>query len=502
MENSEQKRTYIAIDLKSFFASVECVEREKDPLNTNLVVADESRTTKTICLAVSPSLKAYGLPGRARLFEVIQKVAEINKERKWRNHGKPFTGESCFADELQANPNLALSYITAVPRMSYYIDYSTRVFNVYLKYIAPEDIHVYSIDEVFIDATHYLKTYKMTANELARKMILDVLSETGITATAGIGTNLYLCKIAMDIVAKHIDADKNGVRIAELDELSFRKRLWNHRPLTDFWRIGRGTAKKLEKYGILTLGELARCSLQNEKFLYKLFGVNAELLIDHAWGWEPCTIKDIKSYKPETNSLSSGQVLHTPYDFTKARIVVQEMADSIALDLVEKNVVTNQLVLSINYDAESLTNPELRDKYKDEITIDFYGREVPKLAHGTANLSRHTSSTQQITNAILSVYDKIVNPEFLIRKITIATNNVIHENEKKNLTNEQQLDLFGDTNNNEQEMTKAQKKEHDMQETILSIKKKFGNNAILKGLNYQEGATAKERNEQIGGHKA
>lgn len=496
--SDNQQRTYIAIDLKSFFASVECVERGLDPLTTHLVVADKSRTEKTICLAVSPSLKAYGLPGRARLFEIVEKVTAINAQRKLRASNHSFTGSSIDALELQENPNLELQYITAVPRMSYYIKYSTRIFNIYLKYISHEDIHVYSIDEVFMDVTNYLKTYKTTALELTKKIILDVLQQTGITATAGIGTNLYLCKVAMDIVAKHVQADQDGVRIAELDEMSYRQQLWDHTPLTDFWRVGRGTAKKLAQYGIYTMGDLAQCSLENDAFLHRLFGVSAELLIDHAWGWEPCGMEHIKAYKPETNSFSTGQVLTRPYDFAQARVVVQEMADSIALNLVDKEMVTDQVILTVNYDAECLTNPAIRSKYDGDYTTDYYGRQVPKHAHGTANLHRHTSSSKIIIEAIVSLYNDIVNPNLLIRRLNISTNHVIPESQvgKQSL----QLDLFSDENQDNTNPDIA--KEKNIQQTILNIKKKYGKNAILKGLNYKDGATAKERNEQIGGHKA
>ena len=498
------ERTYIAIDLKSYFASVECVERGLNPLTTNLVVADTGRTEKTICLAVSPSLKSYGLPGRARLFEVIQKVTEINKQRQVKAPKRTFSGSSFDADELNQHPEYELSYVTATPRMSYYIDYSTRIYKTYLKYIAPEDIHVYSIDEVFIDATAYLASYRLTPRELAMKMIQDVYNTTGITATAGIGTNLYLCKVAMDIVAKHIPPDSNGVRIAELNEQSYRKLLWDHQPLTDFWRCGRGTAKRLEPYGIRTMGDIARCSLESENLLYHLFGVNAELLIDHAWGWEPCTMQEIKNYKPETNSLSSGQVLHSPYNFTKTRVVVQEMADSIALELVEKQIFATQIMLIINYDAESLTNPAIRATYKGEIGTDFYGRTVPKHSQGTFTLSRPTSSSKLLIEAATSLFDSITNRNLLIRRITIST--IITTNqETQNKNTSQQLDLFTDYEaeaEKEKSLTTELEKEHVVQETILSIKKKFGKNAILKGLNYQDGATAKERNEQIGGHKA
>lgn len=496
-------RTYIAIDLKSFYASVECVERGLDPLTTHLVVADVSRTEKTICLAVSPSLKQYGIGGRARLFEVVQKVREVNNERK-RKVGWRMTGKSTNELELQAHPDWELDYIAAPPRMAHYIKVSTQVYQTYLKYIAAEDIHVYSIDEVFMDATAYLKTYKMTAHELAMTMIQDVLKTTGITATAGIGTNLYLSKVAMDIVAKHIPADKDGVRIAELDEMSYREKLWDYRPLTKFWRVGRGIAERLMPYGIDTMGKIARLSEQNEDLLYKLFGVNAELLIDHAWGWEPCTIDLVKQYKPETNSFSSGQVLTCPYDFKKARVVVQEMADQMALDLVAKRLVTRQLVLTVGYDVESL-NSTKHDEYVGEVTTDWYGRQVPKHAHGTANLDRQTSSSRLITEAVTELYDRIVNPKLLIRRLNLTTNFVVDETEAKKPAMPQQLDLFTDyeaLKKKEEEEQAALDKERRLQEAQLAIKQRFGKNAILKGLNFEEGATAKERNAQIGGHKA
>ncbi|MBR6439449.1 MAG: DNA methylase [Bacteroidales bacterium] len=476
-----KQRTYIAIDLKSFYASVECVERGLDPLTTNLVVADKSRTEKTICLAVSPSLKSYGIGGRPRLFEVVQKVAEVNR----------------------ANPNLHLSYIVATPRMAYYIEYSTRIYQVYLKYVAPEDIYSYSIDEVFIDATDYLKTYKTTAHELALRMVRDVLNETGITATAGIGTNMYLCKVAMDIVAKHIPADKDGVRIAELDEMSYRQKLWNHKPLTSFWRIGRGIAARLEQYGIDTMGKIARCSIENEELLYQLFGVNAELLIDHAWGWEPVTMKEVKAYKPETNSLSSGQVLSTGYDYKKARVVIMEMADEMSMNLVKHHLVTNQIVLTIGYDAENLSNPHKR--YTGPVTTDHYGRKVPKHAHGTAKLDRYTSSTKEITQVTADLFAKIVDHKLLIRHINITVNRVINEENAGKNAKPEQLDLFIDYEkkaNQDEKKVKLLAKERKMQEALLEIKEKFGKNAILKGLNFEDGATAKERNQQIGGHKA
>ena len=499
------ERTYIAIDLKSFYASVECVERRLNPLTTNLIVADPSRTEKTICLAVSPSLKAYGIGGRARVFEVLQRLKEVNNERRNNSPNHRLNGISTSDIDLHKHPDWEVDFITAVPRMAYYIDYSTRIYKIYLKFIAPEDIYTYSIDEVFIDATQYLKSYKMTAHELARKMIATVQQYTGITATAGIGTNMYLCKVAMDIVAKHIPADKDGVRIAELDEMSYRRQLWNHRPLTSFWRVGKGIAQKLESYGIDTMGKIARCSLRNEELLYNLFGVNAELLIDHAWGWEPCTMEAVKAYRPETNSLSHGQVLQSAYDCKKTRVVVQEMADAIALELVDKRLVTNQLVLTISYDSESLTDPQIRAKYHGPVTTDYYGRQAPKHAHGTANLERMTSSSRLITEAVMSLYDRIINSDLLVRRINLTTNNVVEESKASEHNTPIQLDLFTDYEELERKRNEekaALEKERKMQEAVLSIKKRFGKNAILKGLNYEEGATAKERNQQIGGHKA
>ena len=504
-------KTYIAIDLKSFYASVECRERSRDPLTTNLVVADPSRTEKTICLAVSPSLKKYGLSGRARLFEVIQKVKAANNIRKIKAPNHVFCGSSDDSLALQKKPSLKIDYIIAPPRMARYMEYSTKIYNIYLKYIAPEDIHIYSIDEVFIDVTHYLSTYNMTARELAMTMIQDILSTTGITATAGIGTNMYLCKIAMDIVAKHIEPDKNGVRIAELDEMSYRRLLWNHRPITDFWRVGRGYSNKLEKIGLYTMGDIARCSIgkptdyYNEELLYKLFGINAELLIDHAWGYEPCTMEDVKAYKPETNSISSGQVLHCPYEFDKARLVVKEMTDLMVLDLVDKGLVTNQIVLTIGYDIENITDKNRSQSYKGTVTTNYYGKKVPKPAHGTTNLPKQTSSTTLITNAVMELYDKIVNKKLLIRRINIVANKLVDEHSVKNADKYEQLDLFTDyeilKKQREKENAESER-EKRMQNTILDIKKKFGKNAILKGMNLQEGATAKDRNNQIGGHKA
>lgn len=508
---TKTQHIYIAIDLKSFYASVECIERKLNPLTTHLVVADTRRTEKTICLAVSPSLKAYGIPGRARLFEVVQKVKEVNAKRIANAPGQKFTGASCHAPELAAHPELELSYIAAPPRMAFYIEYSTRIYNTYLKYIAPEDIHVYSIDEVFMDVTHYLDTYRMTPRELAAKIIQDVLNTTGITATAGIGTNLYLCKVAMDIVAKHVEPDGNGVRIAELDEMKYRRLLWNHRPLTDFWRVGRGYQKKLEAVGLFTMGDIARCSLgreqdyHNEELLYQLFGVNAELLIDHAWGWEPTTIDLIKAYRPENNSICSGQVLQHPYDFDKGKLIVREMADLLALELVDKRLVTDQLTLTIGYDRDNLTDPGISRSYKGEVTKDRYGRKVPKHAHGTANLDCQTSSTQLITDAVLTLYDRIVNPRLFLRRVTISANHLIDESEAVITVPCEQLDLFTDyaALEREKEAEKARRaKERRLQEAMLTVKKKYGKNAMLKGMNLQEGATTLERNRQIGGHKA
>lgn len=498
------ERKYLCIDLKSFYASVECVERGLNPLTTNLVVADKSRTEKTICLAVTPSLKAYGVPGRARLFEVVQKVREINAKRKAEIPGRCFRGSSSNAIELANDKSLELDYIVAPPQMAYYMEYSTRIYNVYLKYIAPEDIHVYSIDEVFIDITHYLATYKKNAHDFARMLIQDVLKTTGITATAGIGTNMYLAKTAMDIEAKHIPADEDGVRIAELDEMSYRKKLWSHKPLTDFWRVGKGIANRLQRYGILTMGDIARYSIVDEDFLYKLFGINAELLIDHAWGWEPCTIADVKSYRPSTNSLSSGQVLQSPYYFNKAKLVTREMTELLVLDLVEKGLVTDQIVLTIGYDIENLTNSSIGDTYKGEVITDHYGRQVPKYAHGTGNLTKKTSSAKLIVDATMELFDRIVNKSLLVRRITIAACKLERESDIKEEPPEQ-LDLFTDyeaLEKKRREEAEMLEKEKRMQEAVLEIKKKFGKNAILKGMNLEEGATAKERNSQIGGHKA
>ena len=505
-----KERIYVCCDLKSFYASVECVERGLDPMTTNLVVADKRRTDKTICLAVSPSLKAYGIPGRARLFEVVQKVAEVNARRKWNAPGHQFTDSSWHDPEVQKNPALALDYIVAPPRMSHFIDWSTKIYNVYLKYIAPEDIYPYSIDEVFMDLTNYLDTYQMNARELTRTIILDILKTTGITAAAGMGTNLYLAKVAMDIVAKHVHPDKDGVRIAKLNQMTYRRLLWEHRPLTDFWRVGKGYAAKLEAHGMYTMGDVARCSIgkpgeyHNEELLYKLFGINAEILIDHAWGWEPCTIADAKAYKPENKSIVSGQVLQCPYDFQKARLVVREMADALALDLVDKGLVTNQLVLTVGYDRENLDDPSRAARYKGPVTADRYGRKIPKHAVGTENFS-YTSSANDLLKAVTALYDRIVDENLLIRRLSISANKLLDEASASKEEPAEQLDLFTDyaaKEQQEQADKAAHTRERKLQEAMLGIKKRYGKNAILKGMNLEEGATARERNQTIGGHQA
>ena len=496
-------RIFMCIDLKSFYASVECVERKLDPLKTNLVVADESRTDKTVCLAISPSLKQYGLGGRARLFEVKQKVKEINLQRRKLNNYRKFSGKSYLDEELKKNKNLELDFIVAPPRMAYYMKYSTNIYNIYLKYIAPEDILVYSIDEVFIDITDYISLYKCTPRQLVTKMIKDVYETTGITATAGIGTNMFLAKVAMDIVAKKCKPNEFGVRIAGLDEMTFRKKLWDHKPITDFWRVGKGIANKLAKNNMNTMGDVARCSHYNEDLLYKLFGVNAELLIDHAWGWEPCTIEIAKSYKPTETSISSGQVLHEPYDNKKAKIIVQEMADNLALELVKKKFLTKQLVLTINYDIENLTNPDIFNKYFGEITLDSYGRKIPKHSHGTVNLEHYTSSSSIIMESFVNLFDKISNPILLIRKLNLTVSKLICEDKVQTNKKVEQINLFTDYKKKEIEEAKQkddENKEKEIQKVILQIKNKYGKNAILKGMNLTEGATAIERNKQIGGH--
>ncbi len=505
----ETTPTYVAIDLKSFYASVECVDRGLDPLRTNLVVADVQRTEKTICLAVSPSLKAHGIGGRARLFEVVQKVGEINEMRRCKAPQYRFTGGSYDAPALEQDPSLALEYLAAPPRMARYMEVSTQIYHIYLRYIAPEDIHVYSIDEVFIDVSAYLKTYRMTAHDLARKMLQEVLRETGITATAGIGTNLYLAKVAMDIVAKRMPADENGVRIAELDEYSYRRQLWDHRPLTDFWRVGHGYARKLAAHGMYTMGDIARCSLgekrdlYNEDLLYKLFGVNAELLIDHAWGWEPCTIADIKAYRPVSSSLSSGQVLQRPYSFAQGRLIVREMTDLLVLDLVDKGLVTDQMVLTVGYDIGNLRDPEVLRQYSGAVTTDHYGRKVPKAAHGSISLGKPTSSTKQIMEAVSALYDRIVDRDLTVRRMYVVANHILPESQVG--TEEVQLDLFTDYETLLREQEAAQRaisREKGMQRAMLQIRKKYGKNAILKGMNFEEGATTIERNGQVGGHRA
>ena len=496
--------------MKSFYASVECSSLNLDPMTTNLVVADPSRTEKTICLAVSPSLKSWGIPGRPRLFEVIQRVKEINAVRRRKAPGGVFTGGSSNNKILKMHPELELKFEIARPRMALYMKISTQIYNIYLKYIASEDMHVYSIDEVFIDATHYLKTYDMTARELAEKMIHDVLKETGITATAGIGTNLYLCKVAMDIVAKHMPADKNNVRIAELDEMSYRRLLWNHQPLTDFWRVGRGYEKKLKANGLFTMGDIARCSLgkpsefYNEELLYQLFGINAELLIDHAWGWEPCTMAQIKAYKPENNSVGSGQVLQCAYTSEKARLIVKEMTDLLVLDLVDKCLVTDQLTLTVGYDIDNIRKTAVGKPYRGEIKTDRYGRQIPKHAHGTVNLDRQTSSTKKIMAAVLDLYDRITDPTLMVRRIYVTATRVVREDQAEQKESYQQLDLFTDYKALEIQQQKEKEqlaKEKNMQKAMLDIKKKFGKNAILKGMNLEEGAMTRERNQQIGGHR-
>lgn len=511
------ERQYVAIDLKSFYASVECVERGLDPLNTNLVVADESRTEKTICLAVSPSLKQYGISGRARLFEVVQKIKEVNAQRLYsyrkaaRNYKFEFTEKSYFDSEIKSNPALAVDYIVAPPRMAHYMDYSAKIYQIYLKYIAPEDIVVYSIDEVFMDVTSYLQTYKMTARQLAMTIIRDVLLTTGITATAGIGTNLYLCKIAMDIVAKKIPADENGVRIAELDEMTYRRQLWEHTPITDFWRVGKGYAKKLEEYGMYTMGDVALCSVgapnsyRNENLLYKLFGINAELLIDHAWGWEPCTIEEIKKYCPETNSISTGQVLQFPYNYENTKLIVREMTDLLSLDLVEKGLVTNQIVLTIGYDIENLADEQIISEYKGEVTTDRYGRKTPKHAHGTINLDRYTSSTNKIVAATMELFDRIMDKRLTSRRINVAACRVIPETEVIAETEAEQLDFFtnfGEKQVQQEKEERALQREKNMQKAIIGLKNRYGKNAVLRGMNLEDGATTVSRNKQIGGHRA
>lgn len=506
------EKTYLAIDLKSFYASVECRERGLNPLTTNLVVADESRTEKTICLAVSPSLKSYGISGRARLFEVVQRVKEVNAERLRHAPGHVFRDSCVYNPDVRDDPSLALDYIVAPPQMARYMEVSTEIYQIYLKYVAPEDIHVYSIDEVFMDVTNYLKTSGKTAHDFAMEIIRDVLHTTGITATAGIGPNLYLCKVAMDIVAKHIRPDKDGVRVAQLDEMSYRRLLWTHRPLTDFWRVGPGYARKLEANGLFTMGDVARCSLggkgdfHNEDLLYKLFGVNAELLIDHAWGWEPCTIADVKAYKPESSSIGSGQVLQRPYDFAGGKLITREMTDLLVLDLVDKHLVTDQIVLTVGYDIENLKQADRAQKYRGEVTTDYYGRKVPKHAHGSANLGSKTSSTKIIMEAMMALYDRIVDPDLLVRRVYVVANHVMDESRvPRQESNFEQLGLFTDYAERQEKREREEKRlqrERKLQEAVLQMKRKYGKNAVLKGMNLEEGAMTVERNRQIGGHRA
>ncbi len=506
----KEKRTYIAIDLKSYYASVECVERGLDPLVTNLVVADESRTEKTICLAVSPALKSLGISGRPRLFEVVQKVRQINAQRRQQAPGGQFLGKSWNLRELREHPELAVDYIIAPPRMGYYISQSTGIYQIYTSYAAPEDIHVYSIDEVFLDATRYLETSGCSAREFAGRILLEVLEKTGITATAGIGTNLYLAKVAMDIVAKHMPPDERGLRMAELDEKGYRRQLWTHRPLTDFWRVGRGYAKRLEENGLYTMGDIARCSLggeeefHNEELLYRLFGVNAELLIDHAWGWEPCTMAEIKAYRPASSSMGAGQVLQHPYPAEKARVVLLEMADQLALDLLEKGLAADQLTLMVGYDRESLEDPRLRREYSGKTKRDGYGREIPQHAHGSLWLDGYTSSARRISQSAVALFDRIVDERLLVRRLNLSANHVLREGEVPAPAAEQ-MDLFTDeTQRKEKEVKERQEgeKERRLQQAVLEIKKKYGKNAVLRGVSLEEGATARERNRQIGGHKA
>ena len=498
-----KERIYAAIDLKSFYASAECVMRGLDPLTTNLLVADASRTEKTICLAVTPSLKAYGISGRARLFEVLEQLRQVNALRREKAPGRCFRGKSCDAVELARDPSLEIDFIVAPPRMALYMEHSAHVYKTYLKHVAPEDIHVYSIDEVFMDITPYLRASGLSAYAFVRRIIQDVLEQSGITATAGIGTNLYLCKIAMDIVAKHTEPDAYGVRIAQLDEMSYRRLLWDHRPLTDFWRVGHGYARKLERNGLYTMGDIARCSLggandfYNEDLLYKLFGINAQLLIDHAWGWEPCTIADIRAYRPANNSISSGQVLHCPYPWDKAKLITREMTDLLALDLVEKGLVTDQLVLTVGYDVENLTDPNCT--YTGPVVTDHYGRAVPKHGHGTANLPKPTASARLITEAMMALYDRVADPTLLVRRITIAACHVVPEKAAEAPC--EQLDLFADPEQQRREQARLEK-EKRRQKAVIGIKRKYGKNAILRGMNYQEGATTRQRNDQVGGHKA
>lgn len=493
-------RIYACIDLKSFYASVECRDRNLEPITTNLVVADKSRTEKTICLAVTPALKKYGLSGRSRLYEVVQKVKSINYERKSKLKHRRFLGKSFDEIELDTHPEYELDYIVAPPRMSLYIKYSTKIYSIYLKYISSDDIFVYSIDEVFCDITDYVKIYNLSPRQLITKILCDVYKETGITATAGIGTNMYLAKVAMDIVAKHMDPDINGTRIACIDEVKYRKLLWNHKPITDFWRVGRGYSSKLEKYNIHTMGDIARCSMEREELLYKLFGINAEILIDHSWGYEPCTIKDVKEYKPSSNSLSVGQVLHEPYEFSKTKIIIEEMAEDLSLQLVSRNLLTKKIVLTIGYDIENITNSSIN--YTGEIVKDMYGRDIPKHAHGTITLNHNTSSTKLIVEKTLELFYKIMDKNLLTRRINISAN-VKAEDKILDKNIYHQFDIFScsdDTDNKNKIEIEKEKDELKLQKTMLNLKYKYGKNSIVKALDLSEGATTMSRNRQIGGH--
>ena len=497
----EKNKTYIAIDLKSFYASVECVERGLDPLTTNLLVADVSKTEKTICLAVTPSLKAHGISGRARLFEAVQQVKVVNAQRKAKLRGKDFTGSSYDDNELKTNPYLAVDYIAAPPRMALYREISAKIVAVYLKYVSIDDIYPYSIDEVFIDATTYLATYKMNAHDFAAMLIKDVLNTYGVTATAGIAENMYLCKVALDITAKHIQPDKDGVRIAQLDMMTYRRTLWTHRDLTDFWMVGSATAKRLNKLGLFTMGDVARCSLYDEERLYKEFGKNAVYLIDQAWGYEPVDIPTIKAYKPESTSTSAGQVLSRPYTFDETRIIITEMVDKLVLELVEKGLTTDQIVLMVGYDIENLTDPKRRAEYKGEVVKDRYDREIPKHARGTANLGKHSSSTKLITEKTLELFERIVDKDLLTRRLTITANHLLTEDEAKNIAPAEQLSFFDEPKDLEKK-EENDEREKRVQKAVLEIKNRFGANAIMKGTSYQDAATGIERNKSIGGHKA
>lgn len=497
-----EQRWYAAIDLKSFYASVECVERGLDPLDALLVVADRSRTEKTICLAVSPALKAQGVSGRPRLFEVEEAMGRVNTVRRMTAPGRRMEGSSASARELQRDPRLKAEYITAPPQMRKYLAYSAKIYSVYLRYVAPEDVHVYSIDEVFIDLTGYLDAYGLSPRALTERMMEDVLRETGVTATAGIGTNLYLAKVAMDIVAKHAAPNEHGARMAELDEMRYRRELWDHRPLTDFWRIGRGTAKRLASRGIYTMGDLARMSLTGEDTLYKIFGVNAELLIDHAWGHEPCTLDVIKAYTPESKSICSGQVLMRPYAFSEARLIAREMAENVAMDLVDRGMLAGEVGLYVGYDVENLSGAL---PYGGEVVIDYYGRPTPKPTHGGHRFREPTASAKAVTGAVEAIFDRVVDHTLTVRRIQVFAGRLTEAGMEPVGGRSEQLDLFSDPEAEEQARqarSAKQQRERRAQQAVLDIRKKFGGNAILKGMDLKEEATARDRNEQIGGHRA